>query len=137
MRSAAHFGISTIFADARELGLDSAALLRVAEGGAEFVDLIPVSDFLKVFEPLSKLGFGFVGATANGKKSLFDSRLTGRQVLVLGSETLGLEPGIEKLLTQSLYQIPGTGRVESLNISVAASLFCSEYFRQNLGAPNG
>ena len=47
--------------------------------------------------------------------------------LVLGNEEHGLEPEVAAACEQ-LVQIPGSGAVESLNVSAAAAVLCWEYF---------
>ena len=50
-------------------------------------------------------------------------------VFVVGQEADGISKEVMQLLDESLI-IPGTGNVESLNVSVAAGIFLSEYTRQ-------
>ena len=50
-------------------------------------------------------------------------------VFVVGQEADGISKEVMQLLDESLIS-PGTGNVESLNVSVAAGIFLSEYTRQ-------
>jgi TrmH RNA methyltransferase len=51
-------------------------------------------------------------------------------ILAMGSEAEGVGKEVLSLSSKKI-QIPGTGLVESLNVSVATSLCLGEYFRQN------
>jgi TrmH RNA methyltransferase len=50
-------------------------------------------------------------------------------VIVLGSEGQGVSPAIERAATAQVC-IPGTGAVESLNVSVACGVLLAEAWRQ-------
>ena len=47
----------------------------------------------------------------------------------MGAEGRGISSGLRKI-ADSIVTIPGTGEVESLNVSVAAGLVLGEYWRQ-------
>jgi TrmH RNA methyltransferase len=49
--------------------------------------------------------------------------------IIMGSETSGVSDPLFALAPTRI-QIPGSGEVESLNVSVATSLCLSEYYRQ-------
>ncbi|MEX0687369.1 MAG: TrmH family RNA methyltransferase, partial [Pirellulales bacterium] len=57
------------------------------------------------------------------------ARYRTKTVLVLGSEGKGVSPPIARVAT-ALMCIPGTGAVESLNVSVAAGVLLAEAWRQ-------
>jgi TrmH RNA methyltransferase len=52
-------------------------------------------------------------------------------ILTLGSEAHGVSKDLFALSTLKV-QIPGSGLVESLNVSVATSLFLGEFYRQHM-----
>jgi tRNA G18 (ribose-2'-O)-methylase SpoU len=47
---------------------------------------------------------------------------------MMGAERDGLPPALTSLATHPL-EIPGTGAVESLNVSTAAAIFLAEHWR--------
>ena len=53
-------------------------------------------------------------------------------ILAMGSEAEGVSKEVLSLSSKKI-QIPGSGLVESLNVSVATSLCLGEYFRQHGG----
>jgi len=70
---------------------------------------------------LQGAGFTVYGLDADSPESLFDAPPPHRAAYVLGGETLGLSAGIRQQLDR-LVRIPMTGKLESLNVAVAAGL---------------
>lgn len=133
VRTAAHLGVKTIIGEKGNLPRLTAAASRTAEGGAEHVQLVRISKkSYAELEKLRELGFGFTAAgIVPGKaQSLFDYSFPQKSLLILGAEQEGLSPDILEL-QPNLVTIPGTDKVQSLNVSVSAAIFCAEYFRQN------
>lgn len=129
MRTCAHFGIPYIIGD--RLPPLSASACRIAKGGAELVRLIQLDKPLEALEQLKKLGFAIVGTSSYKGGSLYRYRFPNRTILAFGSESDGMSKHLQKLTSQNL-QIPGTGLIESLNVSVATSLCLGEYARQHM-----
>lgn len=75
-----------------------------------------------------------LGATSSpGPENLFDVDLTLPTAVVLGNEESGISAEVIKQC-DSLFNIPLVGMVESLNVSVAASVILYEAFRQRCRA---
>ena len=72
-------------------------------------------------QQLRTLGCSIFGLDANATHELPNFKAPKRSIYVLGNETNGLSPQAKDLLTHSL-KIPMCNGVESLNVSVAASL---------------
>ena len=68
------------------------------------------------------------GATADARRSHFDTRFANASVLVLGNERKGLSDGLRRVC-RSFVRIPMTEGLDSLNVSVAGSLLMYEVFR--------
>lgn len=129
-RSAAHLGVSYIIATETSVPSVAGALARVAEGAAEHVQVVRCGDLTTAMGPLRKLGFSFAATHVSTGKSLFKSTIAPRTVLCMGSESSGLSKAIIDKADICL-NIPGTGRVESLNVATATALLMCEYARQN------
>jgi TrmH family RNA methyltransferase len=72
-----------------------------------------------------------IGATLDGD-SIYKAAFEKDMLLVFGNESRGVSPKITKLLTKSVkIECASTSKAESLNVSAAVSVFCSEYLRQN------
>jgi TrmH RNA methyltransferase len=129
VRTAAHFGAAAILAPGLETFKPSPSLLRTAEGGYEAVSIVPTPDLKTTIEQLKSAEFKVVATDARGKVTLFDdTALSKRTAFIIGNESRGVSPIAKKLADQTL-SIPGTGRVESLNVSAATASICSEYWR--------
>lgn len=129
MRTCAHFGIPYIIGD--RLPPLSASACRIAKGGAELVRLVQLDKPLVALEQLKKQGFAVIGTSSHGGGSLYQYRFPLRTILAFGSESDGMSKQLKPLIVQNL-QIPGTGLIESLNVSVATSLCVGEYARQHM-----
>ena len=127
-RSAAHFGAAAILRNEHD-GRWTGAAFRTAEGGAEFVDRVAVRDLVDALGALRDAGYGIVGLSARARERLYDAPLSGPTVLVLGNEGVGLGRDVRRVLTHSV-SLPGTGYVDSLNVSNAAAVALAEVWRQ-------
>lgn len=120
-RSAAFFGCTGLLlsGDPRQAGLSDAAF-RTAEGGLEHLALhraasLPVA--LRAMAPR----FTTVAAVARGGVAPAALPRGKPFALVLGNEEEGLAPATLAACAQRV-TLPGSGRVESLNVSVAAAV---------------
>jgi TrmH family RNA methyltransferase len=68
-------------------------------------------------------------------RSIFEEKLTPSGMLVFGNESKGIHPSLKSFIHKGL-TIPsfqgGEGHAESLNVSAAVAIFCSEFFRNRL-----
>ena len=69
----------------------------------------------------TRMSLHVIGADAHEGTPLQGARFERPCVLVLGNEQSGLSPAVKKRCTDWVH-IPGTGAVESLNVSVAAGI---------------
>ena len=129
LRSAAFFGaVGLLLAGqrgARAEGLAPASL-RVAEGGAEHVPVLRVSDLVVALRQLAQAGLSIVGADAHADRSLSELRWPPRAVLVLGSEAAGLAREVRQMCDITA-RVVGRGALESLNVSVAAGVMLASH----------
>jgi 23S rRNA (guanosine2251-2'-O)-methyltransferase len=116
----------------RSAGL-TATVAKVASGAAESVPLIPVTNLARAMEQLKEAGVWLLGAAEQGEQSLFEVRLEGAVGWVMGAEGEGLRR-LTRERCDALVRIPMFGRVESLNVSVAAALCLYETRRQREAA---
>lgn len=132
VRSAAHFGVSAILAPGLESFKPSPALLRTAEGGTEHVDIIAAPALPDLVSELKKFGFKTLATAANGKDPLYSDdkqAIPSRTAFIIGNESRGISATARKL-ADSTISIPGSGVIESLNVSVAAAVLCGEFWRR-------
>ena len=130
-RTAAFFGVPhLVVPDSPMVAQATAdAAWRVAEGGLEWVRLWSVSNLPGFVGGLREAGYEVVGAASAGGKAL-DELLAERGkpgapvpplALVLGNEEQGLSPEVAAAVSGTV-MIPGSGNVESLNVSAAAAV---------------
>jgi RNA methyltransferase, TrmH family len=129
-RSCAHFGVGGIVMKQPEL-LQSGAALRTAEGGGEFVDGLSCDNLPLALKLCKDAGYTLITTSSHGGSSLYDTVLPAKVVIVFGEEMFGVSQNVAKSADIAV-QIPGSGNVESLNVSVAASLILGEWYRQQL-----
>jgi TrmH RNA methyltransferase len=127
VRVAAHFGADGVLL-AGEATTTSTAMTRTAEGGAEFIDVVPVALGQRPLLAARSAGFTLVATTSHGRDSLYGDGLPARTVIMLGSESHGLAPSVFGLADMTV-TIPGSGQVESLNVACAAAVLLAEHWR--------
>jgi len=129
IRTAAFFGVEAIVIPRdRSVRVTPSVLKR--SSGAHF--LVPVSRVVNLsrgLDLLKRAGFWIMGAAGESTISLYDFDWTVPVVLLLGNERKGLGVAVRKRC-DGLVSIPGTGGVESLNVSVAAGVLLAEITRQ-------
>ena len=129
MRVCAHFGVPYLLGERALLPKVSPSTYRIAQGGAEYVRLVPLDHLKESLQKLEQIGFILVASSSHGGKSLYDYQFTPRTIMMMGSESEGIKSKLLESAKETLL-IPGTGLVESLNVSVATGLFLGEYRRQ-------
>ncbi|HEY3911216.1 MAG TPA: RNA methyltransferase [Stellaceae bacterium] len=123
-RTAAFFGIERIvLADRPDQALPSDASYRVAEGGLEHLSLYRAS--LPHALIALRRGYWIVGAALGEGAPLARNRIAKPPALVLGNEEAGI--GATTLAAcDQIATIPGSGRVQSLNVAAAAAILIHE-----------
>ena len=129
LRTAAHFGVSAILGAAGDLPEVSSATSRVAEGGAEHVAVIGLYQPEETLAALQECGFVVLATSSHQGRPIYKETLNARTVFVLGGEQNGVSGDLLNTADRCLL-IPGTDRVESLNVSVAGAVLLSELYRQ-------
>lgn len=128
LRSAEQFGVDCVVLPKRNNAQLNDTVARVSAGAVEYVRTVTVPNVSRAVEYLKQEGFWVYGADAGGDP-VYRADLQGRVALVLGSEG----SGISRLVADhcdTLLAIPSLGRIDSLNVSVAAGIFLYEIRRQ-------
>jgi 23S rRNA (guanosine2251-2'-O)-methyltransferase len=129
LRSADAAGVHAVVAPAdRAVGL-TPVVRKVACGAADTVPFVRVTNLARTLRRLQTEGMWLVGADGEAGVSLYDTDLAGPVAIVLGAEGRGLRR-LTRDVCDRLAAIPLVGRVESLNVSVAAGVFLFEARRQ-------
>jgi 23S rRNA (guanosine2251-2'-O)-methyltransferase len=115
----------------RSAGVD-AVVRKVAAGAAEFVPVAAVTNLARTLDALKERGIWIVGTDDAAEQTLFAADLQRPLALVLGAEGTGMRR-LTRERCDFLVRIPMAGRVQSLNVSVAAGVALFEAVRQRSG----
>jgi RNA methyltransferase, TrmH family len=123
LRTAAFFGVKAVVLGGPETpDRLSPAVLRTSQGGAESVRVFRSEDLAGTLLDLHEREFTVVGTDVHGKNVFARPLVPGAVVIVLGSERAGMSPAV-RAACDRLVRVPGSGAVESLNVSVACGVF--------------
>jgi 23S rRNA (guanosine2251-2'-O)-methyltransferase len=105
---------------------------KVAAGAAEFVPVASVTNLARALDMLKERGIWVVGTDGEAPQTLYAADLKRPLALVLGAEGSGMRR-LTRERCDFLVRIPMAGRVQSLNVSVAAGVALFEARRQRAG----
>ncbi len=134
LRSAAHFGAAAVLLPKHSTLALSGAAARVAEGGAEAVPFVRLGRDDNAIAQLHGAGFQLAATVVRGGTDIFRGTLPERLVYVLGAEGEGMSSELVDLCDLKL-RIPGSGAVESLNVSAACAVLLSQWRQVDNFAP--
>lgn len=129
VRSAAACGACGVVFCARRAAPVSPASVKSAAGAMEYIDLVRCANLARGLATLKNAGFWTMALDADAPQTIWDIDLTGRIVLVVGSEGRG----VRKLVRETCdfaARIPLTGPITSLNASVSLAAALIECMRQ-------
>lgn len=104
-------------------------VIKTSAGAAEHIKICPVNNLAQTIEILKKEKFWIIGASVQKAKPYTEIDYKIPVALILGNE----EKGIRRLTAQhcdQLVYIPMAGKIQSLNVSVAAGIILFEIQRQ-------
>jgi TrmH RNA methyltransferase len=129
LRSAAFFGVDGVLLGAPSPvpGLDATAV-RVAEGAAEVLNVSRTTDLADSLGRLRSRGVHVFGADHRAKADALRFAFAKPAVLVVGHEREGLGARV-RAQCAALVAIDGSGRMESLNVAVAAGILIAAITR--------
>ena len=128
LRSADQFGVDLVLIPARRSASDTPAVSSASAGAVAWVSHAVVTNLTRALGQLKEKGFWIYGADMNGTPAP-QAQLTGRVALVLGGEGKGLSRLVRDTC-DVVVSIPTRGRLDSLNVSVAAGILFYETRRQ-------
>lgn len=121
LRSADAFGAQAVIVPKDRAAGVNATVAKAASGAADSVPVVSVTNLARSLRDLKERGVWLLGADTAGTESLYDADLTGPVAWVLGAEGAGLRR-LTREHCDRIISIPLSGSVESLNVSVVASL---------------
>ncbi|HVF28689.1 MAG TPA: 23S rRNA (guanosine(2251)-2'-O)-methyltransferase RlmB [Pyrinomonadaceae bacterium] len=112
----------------RAIGLTE-TVAKASAGALEYVPVARVANIARLIEGLKERGIWVVGAAAEASENYTSWDWTVPCALVLGGEGEGLRRLVREHC-DALVRVPLNGRIESLNVSVAAGVVLYEAVRQ-------
>jgi 23S rRNA (guanosine2251-2'-O)-methyltransferase len=131
-RSAEVAGATGLVIPSRRAASVTAAVAKASAGAVEHLPIAQVSSLADWLLRAKDAGAWSYGADAGAKTTYTDADLTGKVVLVLGSEGAGLRRLVAERC-DVLVSIPVRGSVDSLNVSASAAVLLFEARRQRQG----
>jgi 23S rRNA (guanosine2251-2'-O)-methyltransferase len=128
-RSAEFAGAAGVIVPERRAAAVTAATCKASAGAVEHLQIAHVRNLADWLADAKAAGFWIWGADAEAKQAPWSVDLSGPTVLVLGGEGKGLRPRVAASC-DGLIALPRRGKVESLNVSAAASAVLFEAARQ-------
>ncbi len=123
-----------ILPERRSAGLTE-TVATVSAGALEYLKVARVPNLARAMDELRERNIWLVGAEGAASEPWYAFDYSQPVGIVLGSEGRGLRPVVRKACDK-LLSIPLAGRVNSLNVASAASVFMFEVVRQRRARPN-
>lgn len=131
IRTAECAGVDAIITQKKGAAPVTADTIKTSAGAAFKVPIVKVDHLKDAVFFLQSYGLKILAATEKTSRSIYDMDLTQPIGIVMGAEDRGISPSLIKTADESA-KIPLMGEIESLNVSVACSIFLYEAVRQRL-----
>ncbi|MDR0497962.1 MAG: 23S rRNA (guanosine(2251)-2'-O)-methyltransferase RlmB [Treponema sp.] len=128
LRSCDQFGVDLVITRHRRIAKHAEVISKTSAGASAWVPQAETANLPRAVEELKDAGFWIYGADMEGENA-YDRDLRGRTAIILGGEGTG----ISRLLKENcdaMISVPSLGRIDSLNVSVAAGVLFYEVMRQ-------
>lgn len=132
IRSAEGAGADGIVLPAHGSARITPAVARASAGAVEHLRVAVVKNLARYLGEIKSPRLWVWAASGDAETAMWDADLSGGTVFVFGAEGKGLRPLVRRTCDDAV-AIPLGGRVESLNVSVAAALLLYEARRQRGG----
>lgn len=129
LRSAGAFHAAAVIVPKAGAPEETGALAKSSSGVLELVPYIRVPNLVQTMALLKKNGFWCIGFDGKAPRSVYQTKLPGRCVLVLGSEGAGMRR-LTAQTCDAAVSLPINPLVESLNVSNACAIALYEWNRQ-------
>ena len=132
IRSAEGAGATGVVVPAHGSAMVTAAVARASAGAVEHLPVAVVPNLARYLNEIKRGDLWIYAASAEAEQDMWQADLTGGLTLVFGAEGKGVRPLVRRACDATV-SIPLSGRVESLNVSVAAALLLYEARRRRDG----
>ena len=121
LRSCAAFDVAALITQDRHAPPESGTLAKSASGALETVPWVRVVNLSRALDLLSEAGYWRIALDGAGKQAFPGALPSGPVALVLGAEGDGIRQNVMQHC-DAVARLPISGRIESLNVSTAASV---------------
>lgn len=129
LRASAVFGAKAVVLPEINSPETTAVIAKVASGALESIPLLKVKNLVQSLKMLKKEGYWCLGLDERGDKKIGEMNLSGKLVLVIGSEGRGMRR-LTRENCDFLVQLPSLGSFTTLNAAQAATVSLYEIIRQ-------
>ena len=129
IRSAEGAGATGVVVPAHGSAMVTAAVARASAGAVEHLPVAVVPNLARYLNEIKRADLWIYAASAEADQDMWQADLDGGLALVFGAEGKGVRPLVRRACDATV-SIPLSGRVESLNVSVAAALLLYEARRR-------
>lgn len=129
VRSAECAGVHAIVIPDKGSARINADAVKTSAGALHLVPVCRTRSMKETVSFLKESGLMMVAATEKAAEIYTNANLSGPMAIIMGSEDTGIDPRLLSLADQQV-KIPILGKIESLNVSVAAGLLIYEVVRQ-------
>jgi len=130
LRCCDQFAVDLVVSRNRRNAKHAEVISKTSAGAVSWVAQAETPNLARAMEDLKEAGFWIYGAEMEGEP-VYKKDFSGRVAFVMGSEG----SGISRLLREhcdAMVSIPSAGRIDSLNVSVAAGVLLYEVIRNRM-----
>lgn len=128
-RTAEVVGALAVVTTKRRSAAITPAAYKTSAGAVSHIAITQEPNLVQALERCKAAGFWVAGASEHAEKTLWESPLEGRIVLVMGSEGEGLSRLVQETC-DFLVSLPQAGKVGSLNVAQATTAIAYEWMRR-------
>jgi len=111
----------------------NADAIKTSSGALNYMPVCRVNNLISTIKFLKNSGIKVIAATERAQDYYYTHKFDEPVAIVLGSEDTGISSDVLKI-SDYLAKIPILGKISSLNVSVAASIFMYEVVKQRQNA---
>ncbi len=132
VRTAECAGVNAVIIPDRNSVRITADAIKTSAGALLNVPVCRSTDIYKTIKFLQDFGIAVIGATEKADDFYFKANYKQPLAILMGGEDKGIKDSLLNITNENV-KIPILGNIESLNVSVAASVIIYEVVRQRIG----
>ncbi len=129
VRTAECAGANAVIIPTKHTAQISGDAFKTSAGALYHLPIVRSAKLLEIIKKAKLYGIQIIAATEKTDNLIYNIDFTKPSLIIMGSEATGISPNLLKT-ADTHAKIPQFGKIESLNVSVAAALFIYEAVRQ-------